>query len=488
VLGRSFHLACLGLALSFAACGGVQQARDARRAEIVSAIVRADEPLIRSRPRLVAGKYARMAASPYDFYRATVPLALHDFRENNFDLGASAFSLDAPLVPGIGDPHPENFGLLLGEDGALALEPNDFDGADFVPYLWDVRRLTAGVALAARVSNDDDPVAREAAAGASRGIALAAARGYADGIAALAKGGARERIVDGGGDPMLDDLFQRGAENLAARTELDDLTVTGKGIRRLRRGVLDPDVDVPSAARAELPDAIARYRETLQDPPEPAFFTLLDAVRELGSGVASWPRVRIILLVRGPSDDPADDVLLEMKELGDSGLAGLYPPGVFYNDVGERVRLASRGAWARPDAEPLWGTTTWEGFSCQIKLESEAQKGLRVRRMRGDRGTPEALESLARRLGGVLARAHAATPKGGEPVIDAIDRVIARDPGAFAAEQADVGDRYAAEVLLDAELFAEALTTLGPRLGLPLDPADTPSPALRAIYAEDAIP
>lgn len=490
-----YRLAFLNVVLSLGALAcGSSTPEEARKAEIASVLASADEPFIRSRPSLVAGKYARMAGSSYDFFRGTVPLSWHDYRSNNFGFGASNFALDGPLAPVLGDPHPENFGTLLGADGTLALEPNDFDSADFAPYLWDLRRLVTGMALAARLTNADDPVAHDATAQKSRVIARAAAEAYAQAIAALSAGGERAQITIGDGDPNLEDLFSRSAEDLTERTELTELTTLENGSRRLRRGVLDPAdpaeryLDLPPWAVATLPATLVHYRQTLMNPPEASYFQLLDAVRAVGSGVASWARVRVVLLVRGPTDDPADDVLLELKELNDSGLAGLYPPAVRYDDVGERIRLTSRAAWAKPDAEPLWGTSEWMGFPCQIKRESEAQKTIRVRRMSKERGTPEALESLSRHLGQVLARAHAATPKNAAWAARDIATIIGRDPMGFADEQADVGEKYAQQVLVDHELFRAVLEERGARLGLPSDANDVPSHDLAAIYADEQEP
>lgn len=467
---------------------------EARKAEIANVITTADEPLLRTRPNLVAGKYARMAASPYDFFRGTVPLSWHDYQNNYFQFGASSFALDGPLAPVLGDPHPENFGTLLGADGTIALEPNDFDGSDFAPYLWDLRRLVTGMALCARLTNPEDPTAQKTTAQASRVIARAAADAYAQAIVVLSKGGSRDRITEAKDDPILDDLFSRALEGLADRTELADLTTLENGRRLLRRGVLDPAdpaeryLDLPTWALAALPNTLDRYRQSLVNPPELGFFGVLDAVRAVGSGVASWARVRVVLLVRGPTDDPSDDVLLELKELNDSGLGGHYPPLVRYDDVAERIRSTSRAAWARPDAEPLWGTSEWLGFPVQVKRESETHKTIRVRRMVEERGTPVALEGLARRLGEVLARAHTATPKNAEWIARDVAYVIQRDPAGFADEQADVGDRYAARVLADHALFRDVLKERGPRLGLPLDENDIVAPDLAAIYADEQAP
>jgi uncharacterized protein (DUF2252 family) len=489
-----------GVALLFAivpaiaACGGGLD--DPRAAEIASVLARADASMIRARPALVAGKYTRMAEDAYSFYRGTLAVYRHDWETGATGISASAFSLEAPrtgtLPPGlsallVGDAHPENFGILRARDLSLGLEPNDFDSADRGPYLWDLRRLTTGVSVAARLSNTDDPEAAAAAKAASRSIARAAAESYATAIRALAAGAPRARVTDGGGEPVIVDLFDRSAQGTLDRTELENTTLAD-GKRRLKRGVLDPTVpyqswaDLPPDAYAALPAAVAAYRDTLVKPPPPEFFTLLDAVRVFGSGVASWPKVRVILLVRGPTDDPGDDVLLELKELGDAGVAKAYPPGVFFDDNPERVRSISRAVWAIPDADPLWGTTRWLGLDCQIKTESEGEKTVRVKRLDGKRGTPEAITGLARTLGALLARVHAAKPGDGTDPASAIAAVIGNDAEAFADEQADVAETYAAQVLADWPRFAAALAELGQRLGIPLDPADAPRPDLAALY------
>src|SRR5687768_11644080 len=120
---------------------GCDRSDDARSAELVNVIVGADEALIRARPELCAGKYRRMAADPYAFFRGSLALWLHDLRLDTEGAARSAYALDGPLPLALGDPHPENFGVLEAGDGTLALEPNDFDAADRAPYLNDVRRL-----------------------------------------------------------------------------------------------------------------------------------------------------------------------------------------------------------------------------------------------------------------------------------------------------------------------------------------------------------
>lgn len=481
----------LGLALTaalLAAGSGCDAApADAREGQIVAVMAAADEPYIRSRPLLSAGKYTRMARGVFEFYRGTVPVYRSDVRTGSTTVAVSSFDLDVPVVPSIGDPHPENFGALRASDGSIAIEPNDFDAADRAPYLWDVRRLTAGMALAAMVSNPEDAAARQLAVDARRSIARAAADAYRAGIEAAARGTPPGRVTEAA-SPIIADVFRRSERDHASRRELADLTVLENGRRRIVRGPIDPDdsqnvyADLPASVLASFPDAIERWRTSLVAPPPPEQVQLLDAVREHGSGVASWPRLRAILLVRGPTDDPSDDVLLELKELADSGIAGLFGPGVYHDTVGERVVRSARQAWARPDAEPLWGWTQWLGFPCQIRVESEGQKSIRVARMADEEGTVEAISALGTVLGTIVARVHSSGPDGTENA-RAIFARFAHAPDRFSDEQADVGVAYADLVVADHHRFVRSLhRTNGLRLGIPFDPIDAPRPELALLF------
>lgn len=473
------------LATAVASCADVPE--DAREDEVIAVIAQADEPVIRARPALTAGKYARMAGSPADFLRGALPLYRHDARAGTSAVSVSRFALGVPLVPSIGDPHVENFGSLRAADGTLGLEPNDFDAADRAPYLWDVRRLATSVALAVLVTSGDELGARAAT--------QATVAAYRAAIEQAAGGTPLGRVTaeTAPSSAILEDVFSRSARDQAVRRELVDFTEMTGGARRIRRGVADPEdpqnvhVELPRAAYGSLAAAIETWRGTLLAPPPAEHVVVLDAVRVLGSGVASWPRVRVLLLVRGPTDAPDDDLLLELKELGDSGIGGLYPPGVYHDDVGRRVIESARAAWARPDAEPLWGVTHWLGLRCQIRLESEGQKNVRISRMVGDRGTPQAIEELGRVLGGIVARVHSSGPEGLANARAVYGRVVS-DPSFFVEEQTDVALAYARGTLVDHARFRRGLARRGPSLGIPFDPADAPRPDFAAVLGDPPPP
>ncbi|MFO0590768.1 MAG: DUF2252 family protein [Polyangiaceae bacterium] len=484
------HGALMAAALLGAGATGCTEGEGDRTGEIASVMARADMPLLRTRPELVAGKYALMASDPYSFYRGSVPIYLHDYRLDRDGAWTTPFMVEEPLVLTLGDAHVENFGTLLSADGTFALEPNDFDAADEGVYLWDVRRLVIGAALAARLSNEDDSDARDAAAAAARDIAASAAKAYVDALGSLADGGPRERLSEPGDGPVLKDLFERSASGLEERSELADLTVMAKGTRIFKRGAIDPTnptsllYDLPGACKTALPEVLGRYRETLSDPPPPSFFEIQDMVRELGSGVASFPRVRVLVLLRGDSDSPDDDVLLEVKEIADAIGPSHAPSDVRFDSLQDRIQRTTRAAWATATTAPLWSTSSMLGFPVQVRLVSGGQRTVRVGRLFGKRGTPEAISDLAAHLGALLARVHASPlPEGAGSKAADLWSVIGRDPEGFVAEQADAGAAGAERVLEDYGHFRDALDDLGPTLGVVPAPGDAPSPELAQLYS-----
>jgi uncharacterized protein (DUF2252 family) len=275
------------------------------------------------------------------------------------------------------------------------------------------------------------------------------------------------------------DVFRRAARDRAARSELSSLTIVSGSERTLLRGVLDP-AD-PSQTFADLP---AFAREGLQAVVTQALgsdprFTVLDAVREFGSGVASWPRVRIIVLVRGPTDALDDDALLEVKELGESGVAGWYAPELPAVDTPARVLAALRRLWFRPDADPNWSTTAWGDLPLQVRTEADSNKNLRISRWTGARATQAELEHAATVLGELLARMHARSE---HATLAAIASTLNRDVDAFSAEQGSFADVCSSGTLDDFAAFNRDLTTLGPLLGYQPDLSTQPTGPIAALF------
>lgn len=400
-------------------------------------------------------------------------------------LGRSEFALDAPLVHALGDPHVENFGVLQAADGTLAIEPNDFDAADLGPYLLDVRRLGASLVLAATLANAQNESARAAAASIRREVAFDMARAYVEGLEGSLRGDAANDLSGGA---IAADLLARATKDAASRDELTELTVLEGTQRTLKRGVVSPGdadelVDVPPWLSRELPALLLRLRSTLVSPPDASFFQVLDAARRYGSGVASLPRVRLLVLLRGASDAPPDDVLVELKEIFESTTGAVVPPARRFGSVANRIVESSRAAWRRPDADPLWTAGEALGFTWQMRTESEAHKNLRVARLEGALGTPEALRALARLQGGLLARVHAAPTREEVAPASRLRAHLAGREAAFAEEQASVSVLFAERALEDATRLAGIIESKGPLLGAIVEPTRVVAP-LAELYGD----
>lgn|GEM_PF-539116 len=452
---------------------------------VVAALTAGDAEFLWDRPALATGKYTRMANDAFAFFRGALALFLHDWNDPTMGLQATRFAAGDARPMGLGDAHPENFGTMRTADGVFRLEPNDFDTADRLPYLWDVRRFAIGMCLAARVSNPSDDGARATAAAAARAIARAAVVSYADTLAALAAGGPRPVIENDQGNAVLADLFARSAAAWDDRAELSELTIKDK-VRLLIRGTPDPldpvstTRNLPARAYRQLSATLSGYRATLTAPPSARELVPLDAVQQFGQGVGSFPRMRALVLARGPSTDDEDDLLLEVKELPPQGTPPL-PGKTGFANPGERVRAALAAGWTEAGADPLWGVGSWSGFPAQIRTEAAGFKTVRVARLDGERGTPDAISGLGVALAGLIARMHAA-PVAGQSALGAIAGAIARDPGGFADEQTDVATAYCDQVVSDWTLFTQALTLLGPTLGAEGDPAHAWTAELKVMF------
>ncbi|MGE5407890.1 MAG: DUF2252 domain-containing protein [Syntrophothermus sp.] len=92
-------------------------------------------------PELVPIRYGRMSASPFAFYRGAAAVMAADLART---------PVSGLRVQACGDAHLSNFGAFAGPDRRLLFDLNDFDESLPAPWEWDVKRLTASFAIAAR--------------------------------------------------------------------------------------------------------------------------------------------------------------------------------------------------------------------------------------------------------------------------------------------------------------------------------------------------
>ncbi|MER7821503.1 DUF2252 domain-containing protein [Streptomyces sp. NPDC096097] len=388
-------------------------------------------------PELLPIRYGRMAASPLAFLRGAAAVMAADLATG------PQTGLTVQLC---GDAHLLNFGMFASPERALLFDLNDFDETFPGPFEWDVKRLAASVAVAARDNGHGDDQAARAARGA--------ARAYRRTIRELA--GHREldvwyhRIDTADLLPLIREreLRDRVAANLARARRRTSLRALGKltEVQGGRRRIIhDPPLLEP-LARAdsrEVDQIFGKYRSTLPEERRLLLdrFRFADVARKVVGVGSVGTRCFIVLLLGRDADDP---LFLQIKEAVPSVLQG-HLPDDGHDHQGHRVVAGQRRMQAAGDIFLGWTT-------------GPAGRHFYARQLRDMKGSaevagmpPELLGRYAELCGRALARAHART---GDRIAiagylgggDTFDRAVA----GFAL-------RYADRTLADHALLATAI-------------------------------
>ena len=366
------------------------------------------EEQARTRVRdLVPIRYGRMAASPFAYFRgAAAPMA--------WDL-AHAPTTDI-RVQACGDAHLLNFGMFAAPDRRLVFDVNDFDETLPAPFDWDVKRLAASFAVAARDNGFGDREARTAARLAVRSYRTEMAN-YApmrflkvwysridvDEVSRLfdaiqPKQAVRRRHRD------IAKAHRR--TSLKAFLKMCDQIEGQYRIRPAHPVIVRFPIERHQSVLEELRHAVAQYQETVEEDRREVLrrYYFGDFARKV-VGVGSVGTEAFVLLLLG---DRADEPLfLQVKEAQDSVLAPFAGQSE-YKHQGERVVRGQRLTQAATD--PFLGWTSGLGTS------GTAVKDYYVRQLRDMKGSmsvplmdPLQLNYYGRLCGWALARAHART-------------------------------------------------------------------------------
>jgi uncharacterized protein (DUF2252 family) len=104
-------------------------------------------------PELIPIRYGRMLRSPFTFLRGSAGLMAYDLATTTPSTGLR--------VQACGDCHLVNFGLFATPERNLVFDINDFDETLPAPWEWDVKRLGASFAVAARDNKLSDQTVRD---------------------------------------------------------------------------------------------------------------------------------------------------------------------------------------------------------------------------------------------------------------------------------------------------------------------------------------
>jgi uncharacterized protein (DUF2252 family) len=361
-------------------------------------------------PELVPIRHARMAASPFAFFRGAAAVMAADL--------ASA-PTSGLQVQACGDAHLTNFGAFAGPDRRLLFDLNDFDETLPGPWEWDVKRLVASFAIAGRERGFKRK--RRAAAIATAAFAYRdAMRAFASQTnlevwyARLDVEAVLSEAAAEWDDPAEVKKVRRNVEKARGKDNLRALEKLTRTVDGELRFVSEPpllvpiDELVPKASEAEelragLKEVTDHYRESLQGDRRHLFdgYRFRDLARKV-VGVGSVGTRAWVLLFTGAGDE--DPLLLQAKEAEASVLEAHVGASRFRNH-GRRVVEGQRLMQAAGDI--------FLGWCPAVGVDGE-QRDFYVRQLWDwkrsadvETMSPRAFEVYARMCGWTLARAHA---------------------------------------------------------------------------------
>ena len=378
---------------------------------------------------LVPIKMARMALSPFSYYRGNVPV-----------MAADLALLPSPgmLVQICGDAHVRNLGAYAGPDGRLVFDINDFDETIRAPFEWDVKRLATSLVLAGREARNSERQCRESV--------LACAQAYRTKMSEFSQMTCLEvhkyRIHRQFAGRPGGSVLQR-AERATPDHSLAKLTVARGKARAFR----DQPPVVRHVAKKEAGQVIRSlngYRNTLPESSQQAlsFYRPADVVFKIVGTGSVATHDYVVLLFAG--DDAKDPLFLQVKEALPSAYAGYVKSGKASIHHGERVARGQRMLQVQSDL--MLGWTLLNGADYVVRQMSDHKGSIEDKDLKG----PGLIE-YATTCGEVWSKGHA---RSGDPAVlagylgtsDRLDKALVK----FAVSYAD-------QTVRDYETFKKAI-------------------------------
>jgi uncharacterized protein (DUF2252 family) len=352
-----------------------------RKFDPIAVLLASEEDRLR---HLLPLKHARMAVSPFAFFRGAVAIMAADL--------ARLPNTEIP-VQLCGDAHVQNLGSFAAPDGKLVFDFNDFDETIRGPWEWDVKRMAASIVLAGREARHKRQACHDAAeAFVARYCAFIAAFSRQPILQAARHQIHREDRIK----PVSAALkqSQRAAPNdlLKKLTEKD-----GHGQPHFRDG-RPVFWRVRGDEAKQVLASLGPYRETLR-PESRGLFDLFRPI-DIGFKVVGTGSVGMrdyIVLLEG--NGPTDPLFLQIKQEVPSTYASSLK-NVAYPHEGRRAAEGQRAI--QPLSDLMLGWTSLGGHEFLVRQLNDHKGGIDIALLRG-----AGLDSLAEVAGELLARGHA---------------------------------------------------------------------------------
>lgn len=369
-----------------------------RPQQVIEAIQHTNAPLAAATRQ---AKYAKMAASPYRFFRGTNHLYWQDiWHDWRFALFGGWPDTQTWLQ---GDAHVYNFGAYGHHDDQVRYGMDDFDDALIGDYQYDVWRLAASVVLDGRENVGLSPKAIDKAL-------KTLLEGYYHTLAEYTDDIPIEAVTLDSAKGKLKPFMSKVADKQSRARMLEKWTTLDEQQGRQfaeRPGKL---ANLPADVASQLRRLIEQeYQQTLQAPikeSDPHHFRVKDTARRLDAGTGSLGVERYYVLIEGGVEHEHDDIILDVKEqvVPDAFRLMTKPQQqawrkLFPNE-GIRHAAAFHAIAEHPDAYLGWLSMNGKIFS--VRERSPFKKDFPTHKLSG----AKPYRKLARQWGQILAREH----------------------------------------------------------------------------------
>jgi uncharacterized protein (DUF2252 family) len=419
-----------------------------RQAFIVEVFVSSYSDLIRADPDAWRGKFRKMAATPFAFYRGSAALFYADMASEEDPFSNAQTS----RVWIQGDLHAANFGTYMNSEGVLVFDVNDFDEAYVGPFTWDIKRLVASlVLLGYEKALSDEEIGK---------TIETVVRSYAKQVALFAgeKSDQGFALTMANTEGKLLEVIR--SARLRTRWELlERFTKVEDYERSFSLDRVTTAVD--SHTRQKVEQAFAEYLETI--PPGKRFggvsYNIKDVVLRKGMGIGSAGLPSYNVLVEGPTQALENDIVVYMKQAATAAPSRAIPDqqikDYFIHD-GHRTVISQRALQAY--ADPWLGYATLNGIGQLVAEASPYVSDLEW----GDINDLDDILQVLAYLGQATAKIHCVSDVDSDQTLvpfstdQAINDVLAGHEDGFVVEMNDFGHGYGSIARDDYRLFVDA--------------------------------
>ncbi|MER5463536.1 DUF2252 domain-containing protein [Streptomyces sp. NPDC002668] len=406
--------------------------------------------LLAADPAAFRVKFRKMAASAFAFYRGTACLFYNDLEQEQH--GGPFLDDRTGRVWIHGDLHAENFGTYMDANGRLIFNVNDFDEAYVGPFTWDLKRLSASLALVGYTKALSDEQITE--------LVRIYAAAYRERIHALATGAKNDEVppftLDTAEGPLLEVL--RDARSLTRFSLLDSMTEIRDFERRFAPG--GGSIELDAATRYKVLAAFDGYLETLPESSltRPDSYRVKDVVGRRGIGIGSAGLPSYNILLEGNSDALENDVVIYMKQAQTPAVSRHITDATvreYFQHEGHRTVISQRAL--QDHADPWLGWTELDGSGQLVAEVSPYAVDLDW----SDIDDPEEIAAVVADLGRATATMHgAADEESGHSLVPfsterAIDAAIAADEDSFGELLVEFAHNYGARARADHQIFVD---------------------------------